>query len=152
MSCLSNFGSMQSGVLCKIHNVDTQTVLTSRAATGGNYLYAWKDSDSDEQKWYITMVDDGYLIKSVYSGRYAALRSDSLHHGAEVVQPFKWQFVINDNTTIKILAFNTQLGLGTLNNVKKVGDSTTVQGHSGDHQLWKIERLPETSIGTSSNN
>ncbi|PFH48069.1 hypothetical protein AMATHDRAFT_42521 [Amanita thiersii Skay4041] len=151
MSCLPDFGSMQSGVLCKIHNVDTQTMLTGCSKSGGSNLYTYSDHNSDEQKWYINLIDDGYVIRNVYTGNYAAL--DSAHYGTEVVHPFKMIKTPSSEPLpriyTRILASNTQRGLGALTETKKIGVSATVGGHSKDHQLWKLERLPESSTSTS---
>ncbi|PFH47398.1 carbohydrate-binding module family 13 protein, partial [Amanita thiersii Skay4041] len=108
----------------------------------------WECHNGDNQKWYIEPVEDGYVIRSVFNGKYLGPRGDytSKTQVMAVDFPFKWTINVSagDNSISRIYVFGTirslDLHIIAPNKSPNGKEVLICRDHGGPNQCWKLDQ------------
>ncbi|PFH48919.1 carbohydrate-binding module family 13 protein [Amanita thiersii Skay4041] len=141
--------NVSSGVLYKIQNGASNTYIDIDQ-NAPYTVRGWEGHDGPTQKWYIELMDGGYVIRSAYNNKYLGPQkpADNLVKVVALDYPFKWSAIpdAKDYTTTRFLVFGTPFALDLEGAESKNGTAIVVYPqHGGANHRWRLERQSDTA-------
>ncbi|PFH47489.1 carbohydrate-binding module family 13 protein [Amanita thiersii Skay4041] len=145
--------NVSSGVLYKIQNGASNTYVDIDSNSPYT-VRGWEGHDGPTQKWYIELMDGGYVIRSAYNSKYIGLEkaAGNLIKVVALDYPFKWSASpdAGNYTITRFLVSDTTFALDLWGGESKNGTAIIVYSdYGGPHQRWRLERQSDSASSTA---